>query len=33
MGFDPGVFGHLDIAALVQPRLNSLFVCLFICDK
>ena len=27
MGLDPGVFGRLDLAALVQPHLNFLFVC------
>ena len=26
MGFDPGVFGRFDLAALVQPHLK--FVCL-----
>ena len=29
MGFDPGVFGHFDLAALVQPHLGFLFVGLF----
>ena len=29
MGFDPGVFGRFDLAALVQPHLKFLFVCLF----
>ena len=29
MGFDPGVFGLFDLAALVQPNLMFLFVCLF----
>ena len=29
MGFDPGVFGRFDLAALVQPHLQLfLFVCL-----
>ena len=28
MGFDPGVFGRFDLAALVQPHLQFLFVCL-----
>ena len=28
MGFDPGVFGRFDLAALVQPHLKFLFVCL-----
>jgi len=27
MGFDPGVFGRFDLAALVQPHLKFLFVC------
>ena len=27
MGFDPGVFGRFDLAALVQPHLQFLFVC------
>ena len=27
MGFDPGVFGCFDLAALVQPHLQFLFVC------
>ena len=31
MGFDPGVLGRFDLAALVQPHLKLLFVCLFIC--
>ena len=26
---DPGVFGRFDLAALVQPHLKFLFVCLF----
>ena len=26
---DPGVFGRFDLAALVQPHLQFLFVCLF----
>ena len=30
MGFDPGVFGRFDLAALVQPHLK-IFVCLFVC--
>ena len=30
MGLDPGVFGRFDLAALVQPHLKFLFVCLFI---
>ena len=29
MGFDPDVFGRFDLAALVQPHLQFLFVCLF----
>ena len=29
MGFDPGVFGRFDLAALVQPHLNIL-VCWFV---
>ena len=29
MGLDPGVFGRFDLAALVQPHLQFLFVCLF----
>ena len=29
MGFDPGVFGRFDLAALVQPHLQFLFVSLF----
>ena len=29
MGLAPGVFGRFDLAALVQPHLNFLFVCLF----
>ena len=29
MGFDPGVFGRFDLAALVQPHLKF-FVCLFV---
>ena len=29
MGVDPGVFGHFDLAALVQPHLK-LFVWLFV---
>ena len=29
MGFDPGVFGRFDLAALVQPHLKILFVCLY----
>ena len=28
MGFDPSVFGRFDLAALVQPYLKFLFVCL-----
>ena len=28
MGLDPGVFGRFDLAALVQPHLKYLFVCL-----
>jgi hypothetical protein len=28
-GFDPGVFGRFDLAALAQPHLNFLLVCLF----
>jgi hypothetical protein len=28
-GFDPGVFGRFDLAALAQPHLKFLFVCLF----
>ena len=28
MGLDPGVFGRFDLAALVQPHLKLLFVCL-----
>ena len=31
MGFDPGVFGRFDLAALVQPDLK-LFVC-FVCSN
>ena len=31
MGFDPGVFGRFDLAALVQPHLKFLFVCSFVC--
>jgi hypothetical protein len=27
-GFDPGVFGRFDLAALAQPHLKFLFVCL-----
>ena len=27
MGFDPGVFGPFDLADLVQPHLDFLFVC------
>ena len=27
MGLDPGVFGRFDLAALVQPHLEYLFVC------
>ena len=30
MGLDPGVFGRFDLAALVQPHLKFLFVCLFV---
>jgi hypothetical protein len=26
-GFDPGVFGRFDLAALAQPHLQFLFVC------
>jgi hypothetical protein len=26
-GFDPGVFGRFDLAALAQPHLKFLFVC------
>jgi hypothetical protein len=29
-GFDPGVFGRFDLAALAQPHLKFLFVCLFV---
>ena len=29
MGLDPGVFGRFDLAALVQPHLKFLFVCLY----
>ena len=29
MGFDPGVFGRFNLAALVRPHLNFLFVCLY----
>ena len=29
VGLDPGVYGRFDLAALVQPHLKSLFVCLF----
>ena len=29
MGFDPGVFGRFDLAALVQSHLE--FFCLFVC--
>jgi hypothetical protein len=29
-GFDPGVFGRFDLAALAQPHLKISFVCLFI---
>ena len=29
MGLDPGVFGRFDLAALVQPHLEFLFVCLY----
>ena len=32
MGFDPGVFGRFDLAALVQPHLK-IFVCLFVCIR
>jgi hypothetical protein len=28
-GFDPGVFGRFDLAALAQPHLKFWFVCLF----
>jgi hypothetical protein len=28
-GLDPGVFGRFDLAALAQPQLKFLFVCLF----
>jgi hypothetical protein len=28
-GFDPGVFGRFDLAALAQPHLKFLFVCLY----
>jgi hypothetical protein len=28
-GFDPGVFGRFDLAALAQPHLK-IFVCLFV---
>ena len=31
MGLDPGVFGRFDLAALVQPHLKFLFVCLSSC--
>ena len=32
MGFDPGVFGRFDLAALVQPHLKLVFVCLcYVC--
>ena len=31
MGLDPGVFGRIDLAALVQPHLILLFVCVFVC--
>ena len=30
MGFDPGVFGRFDLAALVQPHLK-VAVCLYVC--
>ena len=30
MGLDPGVFGRFDLAALVQPHLKFLFVCLLV---
>ena len=30
LGFDPGVFGRFDLAALVQPHLQFLFVYLFV---
>ena len=33
MGFDPGVFGRFDLAALVQPHLKFLFVCLLVCNE
>ena len=29
MGLDPGVFGRFNLAALVQPHLVFVFVCLF----
>jgi hypothetical protein len=29
-GFDPGVFGRFDLAALAKPHLKFLFVCLFV---
>jgi hypothetical protein len=29
-GFDPGVFGRFGLAALAQPHLKFLFVCLFV---
>ena len=29
MGFVPGLFGRFDLAALVQPHLEFLFVCLY----
>jgi hypothetical protein len=33
-GFDPGVFGRFDLAALAQPHLKFLFVCLYrACDS
>jgi hypothetical protein len=30
-GFDPGVFGRFDLAALAQPHLKLLFACFFVC--
>ena len=30
MGFDPGAFGRFNVAALAQPHLKLLFVCLFV---
>ena len=33
MGFDPGVFGRFDLADLVQPHLELLFVCLIHAER